>query len=430
MKNGLKSLVAILTISLMTSVHLQPATLTAVNETPTLDGIDTGDWTGDSIVTGNGVTMKAAYDGSSFYLFAQWNDSTFTEGVNKNQWRFSGGLWSQSGNEDQIAIMWDLGTTPQGAQCATMCHPPRMYTSEGTVDVWHWKATRSNPMGYSDDMYLIAIQDTTAGGETLLGDGGNDTYDDNSDGGPTPVFMANADPNARVDFLVRDGATLIAFDPYGVMTAHSVKIAVDWADSGWMDAATIAGYVHEIPDSSSGDVHAAGLYQSGVWTVELMRSLTTMGPNDDARDVQFDPANSYNFTVAIWDNSSGQNHMTDTTEDTLVFEITGIGDDETGPSIPLSLALSQNYPNPFNPSTSIRYTVPEGEDKSTTVKLQVFTVHGQLVRTLVQGAQGPGNYTVHWDGTNNSGINVPSGLYLYRLSVDDESVSKKMTLLK
>ncbi len=430
MKDGLKILVILFTASLMAGVQLPAATLTAVNETPTLDGVDAGDWTGDTIVTSNGVTMKAAYDDSSFYLLTQWTDPSTTESVFKNQWTFDDPSWSQSGNEDRVAILWDLGTTPNGAQCATMCHPPLMYTSQGTVDTWHWKATRSNPMGYADDKYFIAIQDTTAGGETRLGDGGNNTYDDNSNGGDTPLSMANIDPNTSIRFLVRDATTLQSFDPYAVIRANTVKVAVDWVDSGWIAGSTVAGYIHEIPDGSRADVHAAGYYDNGVWTVEFMRSLTTTGPNDTERDVQFDPADSYNFAVAMWDNSGGMSHTTDTNEHTLVFEPTGIGDDNGGPGIPLSLVLSQNYPNPFNPSTSIRYTVPEGADENSEVELQVYTIHGQLVRTLVQGTQSPGNYTIHWNGTNNSGINVPSGLYIYRLNVDDRSISKKMTLLK
>jgi len=207
---------------------------------------------------------------------------------------------------------------------------------------------------------------------------------------------------------------------------------VAFVDSGWTPLATVAGYVLEIPDGSRADVRAAGRYEpgNGVWTVEFMRPPITTGPDDDTRDAQFDTANFYNFTVAIWDHGGGQDHVVDTEAHRLVFGPVGVGDDGSGPGIPGSFSLSQNYPNPFNPSTTIRYTVPGGGVSNRTVELQVFSLHGRLVRTLVRSTQEPGQYSVHWNGTDNGGLDVPSGLYIYRLNVGEESITRKMALLK
>lgn len=74
--------------------------------------------------------------------------------------------------------------------------------------------------------------------------------------------------------------------------------------------------------------------------------------------------------------------------------------------------LYPNYPNPFNPSTTIRFTLPQ----QAKVKLEIFNILGQRVRTLVDEKKLSGNYRVTWDGRNSSGQQVASGVYLYRLS--------------
>lgn len=93
---------------------------------------------------------------------------------------------------------------------------------------------------------------------------------------------------------------------------------------------------------------------------------------------------------------------------------------------PESFSLNQNYPNPFNPSTTIKYQLA----KQTDVALTVYSVSGQLVRTLVSGAQQPGYYTIQWNGLNNAGEQVSSGVYFYRLAAGNQASTKKMMLLK
>lgn len=88
--------------------------------------------------------------------------------------------------------------------------------------------------------------------------------------------------------------------------------------------------------------------------------------------------------------------------------------------------LGQNYPNPFNPSTTIAYSLANKTD----VKLQIFDVRGRLVKTLVDGERSPNNYRVMWDGRNNSGNSVASGIYFYRLVAGEFKATKKMVLLR
>ncbi len=96
------------------------------------------------------------------------------------------------------------------------------------------------------------------------------------------------------------------------------------------------------------------------------------------------------------------------------------------PGTPTEFALDQNYPNPFNPTTSIRFSVPkEGQ-----VKLDVYDMTGSLVKTILDEAVRSGNKEVVWDGTNNSGAKVASGMYLYRIQSNNFTAVKKMIMLK
>ncbi len=99
----------------------------------------------------------------------------------------------------------------------------------------------------------------------------------------------------------------------------------------------------------------------------------------------------------------------------------------TEPVIPRSYALYQNVPNPFNPMTTIRYDVPAGGGD---VTLRVYDVAGRLVRTLVDGTEGPGEKTVTWNGSNDRGQIVASGVYFYRMTSESFTKTRKMLLMK
>ena len=106
------------------------------------------------------------------------------------------------------------------------------------------------------------------------------------------------------------------------------------------------------------------------------------------------------------------------------FTITGIADIDP---IPAEFALGQNYPNPFNPTTQISYSLP----KEASVTFEIYNMLGVKVRTLMAGEmKGAGQYTTTWDGKDNSGVTMPTGIYLYRIQAGSFVASKKMTLLK
>jgi hypothetical protein len=98
---------------------------------------------------------------------------------------------------------------------------------------------------------------------------------------------------------------------------------------------------------------------------------------------------------------------------------------------PTKSELSQNYPNPFNPETWIPYRLA----KAASVTLTIYDVQGTIVRHIEVGHQQPATYVardkaIYFDGRNNNGEHVSSGVYFYRLQAGDYTATKKMVILK
>ncbi|HEX9614740.1 MAG TPA: FlgD immunoglobulin-like domain containing protein, partial [Bacteroidota bacterium] len=97
---------------------------------------------------------------------------------------------------------------------------------------------------------------------------------------------------------------------------------------------------------------------------------------------------------------------------------------------PVTFRLLQNYPNPFNAGTNIVFEVPDVQGKFVKALVQVFNLLGEKVKTLAKGEHAAGTYTVTWDGTDESGSRLPSGVYFYRLISTDYVSAKRMVLVK
>jgi hypothetical protein len=96
---------------------------------------------------------------------------------------------------------------------------------------------------------------------------------------------------------------------------------------------------------------------------------------------------------------------------------------------PVKFSLKQNYPNPFNGSTTITYDIPDGQRLIKSL-VQVYNLLGQKVKTLVSKEHDPGTYTVVWNGTDENGVAVSSGVYFYRLITKNYSTARKMIYVK
>jgi hypothetical protein len=94
--------------------------------------------------------------------------------------------------------------------------------------------------------------------------------------------------------------------------------------------------------------------------------------------------------------------------------------------IPEKTHLHQNYPNPFNPETTIRFDLVEG----TIVRLRIYNVLGQEVRTLTDQRYNAGAYSLVWDGRDVTGRELASGIYIYQLQAGDVMINKKLILMR
>jgi hypothetical protein len=111
--------------------------------------------------------------------------------------------------------------------------------------------------------------------------------------------------------------------------------------------------------------------------------------------------------------------------------VTDLGGPATGvaankDNLPKQYELLQNYPNPFNPTTNIRYALP----RESHVTLIIYNLLGQKVRVLVDNVRSAGSYEVSWDGRDEGGNSVGSGMYFYRLETGQAAIVKKMLMLK
>ncbi|MBD3218833.1 MAG: T9SS type A sorting domain-containing protein [candidate division Zixibacteria bacterium] len=163
-----------------------------------------------------------------------------------------------------------------------------------------------------------------------------------------------------------------------------------------------------------------------VCTFEMIYKASELDLIDDST-VQFflDSAFIPPATEFIFTDADGNTVRPIFENDTIYLHRRDITDINPG-VIPAKFELGQNYPNPFNPTTNIEFAVPVRSN----VKLSVYNVMGQKVRTLVNEELDAGWKMVTWDGKSDSGNEVGSGVYLYRVEAGDFIESKKMTLVK
>jgi len=111
----------------------------------------------------------------------------------------------------------------------------------------------------------------------------------------------------------------------------------------------------------------------------------------------------------------------------LAFKsVTGVGETTNAKAIINAFELFQNYPNPFNPSTRIEYQIPS----SGVVEIKIYSITGELVKTLAKSEQSAGKYSITWNGKDDYNKTVSSGVYICRVMFGNSVLSKKMLMLK
>ncbi len=144
-------------------------------------------------------------------------------------------------------------------------------------------------------------------------------------------------------------------------------------------------------------------------------------------DNGFVPAVAAGHSIEYDGSGNGPENWADQPNPTIGQENVTSVDDPIG--APGKFSLAQNYPNPFNPGTVINYTISPSAN-STGTRLVIFNLLGQKVRTLVDARETAGSHSVTWDGRNDAGELLPSGVYVYRLTFGTLVDSKKMLFIR
>ena len=146
----------------------------------------------------------------------------------------------------------------------------------------------------------------------------------------------------------------------------------------------------------------------------LLLSITLIAQNSNSDFTNFQQRKSGNATTKTTNSENNVGYVKDQSSGLTVYKISDT-------VLPNQYTLEQNYPNPFNPTTKIRFSIP----KESSVKLVVYNMLGQVVSNIFNGRLEAGTHSVEFDGSS-----IPSGIYFYRLEVDNFVKIKKMTLMK
>ena len=194
------------------------------------------------------------------------------------------------------------------------------------------------------------------------------------------------------------------------------QVAVEVFNSG-------PGSAHDVTVTMNADIPWLIIPDPVCHYGDIAEGETSTGETGGYRfDLSNHPGGSYNvwFDVTYGDSCANQYLLRLDPE----FDLESAEDGR--PSEMPSYNLFQNYPNPFNPTTTISFGVPSNSHAT----IKIFDISGSIVRTLADGMRNAGSNEVVWDGRDDSGIEVSSGIYFYRLVAGDFVQTKKMVLLR
>jgi hypothetical protein len=188
------------------------------------------------------------------------------------------------------------------------------------------------------------------------------------------------------------------------------------------------GTAHVVGYTASPDFLGAGNATASIFLTELTPDgsdidyvLTKQSPGAGAgHGIALDPAKNVYITGAV-----GIPYEIYVAKVNAVESQAGVGEEEYAFT---DLRLGAGKPNPFTNTTMIDYWIPTGGQPP--VSLRVYDARGRIVRTLVERVDGPGTYSVAWDGADNGGTPVASGVYFYRLEWSDRAITTRAVLLK
>ncbi len=277
-----------------------------------------------------------------------------------------------------------------------------------------------------------AEYNAVADGFTAVGIGPNSgttynlTYDDNSPSNSIYEDLANWELALRFT------------PPVANVKVTNIKIYIsDWSNTG-TGAFTLKMYqangVNNLPGTQ---ILTPSPYTPSVAGWHSFNLTGVNAPGDFYVSARYDGINkpwigadappgnqkAYEYDGSTWAKLSSPNDYTLFMRAT-VTTTTSVTEIDT--KVPTKFELTQNYPNPFNPSTAIRYSLPTAQN----ILLAVYDLNGKKIADLVDNFQNTGTYEVTWNGMNNFGKPVASGVYFYRLQTQNFNETKKLLLMK
>ncbi len=256
-------------------------------------------------------------------------------------------------------------------------------------------------------------------------------------GGASEIELVYDDGDASSGYYWADAGTGSGnrMSPPGMVQILSAKfyMRTPAVGSNTFMAKIFSTDISGAPDAELGSVPVTGAADND-WAVADFSSLNITTNLDFIVFMEYDGTNQpvYGFDPVdngrAWDYDPAAGGWAQWNETYFMRAVVAVASGiemELG-AVPTNYALDQNYPNPFNPETTIKYQLP----KAGQVKLTVFNMLGQKVRTLVNDSQVAGYYQVKWDGHTEAGQQVSSGVYYYRIEADGFVKTHKMLLLK
>ncbi len=255
--------------------------------------------TGAGSVEGKVIELKtkSVYTKDEIFFRLEWPDKD--KSMNKKRWKFSGGKWTQiKADEDRLGVVFEINRINKFATkgCAVLCHNESknekewyfaVSSAKEKAEMWHWKAVRSNPVGYTEDGYVTTnpSKKPEAGRKRDAGSGkakSNRTKDKSK-----PMYRQDPAKSASI--------------PGSLLVNQAAEIK-DY--SIFKDGDEIPGYMVNTPwKGSFADVKTRGVWANGKWTLMMSRKLDT-GYDDD---LQFNTRKKYPFAVAVFDNAHEHN---------------------------------------------------------------------------------------------------------------------------
>ncbi|MCB2230185.1 T9SS type A sorting domain-containing protein [bacterium] len=231
----------------------------------------------------------------------------------------------------------------------------------------------------------------------------------------TSIAFEWDNPNVQLD-SARGAAGHVQGNPFAIVSYYLLNNIATTNLEQIMLVNTVAFGVPGVPANSTWDKWVTYYFHVDNWTAADSVVFDTVRVGTPYPTVNYQINGGYNAGDEIFPIWLGP----------LVVKDPSDANDGGDLEVPMNYSLAQNYPNPFNPTTTIGFALPMAGD----VRLDVFNLLGQKVKTLVNTEMLAGEHKVVWDGTTDAGTRVASGVYFYRLSTDQFTDTKKMLMLK